>query len=139
LIENPTKGGKRELMKLVTPVGCRAVMCAIFAILLVVPSPAAEEVSKGKPIDLIEWAGGKFLYGTYYYPDHWPEEMWERDAQMMQAAGINLIKTGEGAWVTFEPAEGRFDFSWMDRAIQVFSAHGNQVHPRDARLVLKPV
>jgi beta-galactosidase len=42
----------------------------------------------------------------------------------MQAAGINLIKTGEGAWVTFEPAEGRFDFSWMDRAIQVFSAHG---------------
>ena len=50
--------------------------------------------------------------------------MWEKDAEMMQAAGINLIKTGEGAWATFEPSEGQFDFAWMDRAIKVFSAHG---------------
>ena len=76
-----------------------------------------------KKIDLINWAGGKFLYGRYHFPDHWLNR-WEKDAEMMQAAGINLIKTGEGAWATFEPSEGHFDFSWMDRAIKVFSAHG---------------
>jgi beta-galactosidase len=53
--------------------------------------------------------------------------MWSKDAEMMQAAGINMIKTGEGAWATSEPAEGKFNFDWMDRAIKVFSAHGIRV------------
>lgn len=88
---------------------------------------AAQQPAANQPVDLIALNGGKFIYGTYYYPDHWPESMWEKDAEMMQAAGINLIKTGEGAWATFEPAEGQFDFSWMDRAIQVFSAHGIKI------------
>jgi beta-galactosidase len=102
---------------------------AFWAVLVVLPTTALEGQTSAAnpPVDLIALNGGKFLYGTYYYPDHWPEEMWEKDAQMMQAAGINLIKTGEGAWGTFEPSEGQFDFAWMDRAIKLFAAHGIKV------------
>ena len=101
-------------------------LAAVLLLLVAVPA-RAQKSSTQQPIDLIALNNGKFLYGTYYYPDHWPEKMWEKDAQMMQDAGINLIKTGEGAWGTFEPAEGQFDFSWMDRAIKIFAAHGIKV------------
>lgn len=103
----------------------RTVLTAVLILLVAIPL-GAQKTAK-QPVDLIALNGGKFVYGTYYYPDHWPEEMWEKDAQMMQDAGINLIKTGEGAWATFEPSEGQFDFSWMDRAIKVFAAHGIKV------------
>ncbi len=101
-------------------------IAAVLILLVVIPLRAQTSATK-QPLDLIALNGGKFLYGTYYFPDHWPEEMWEKDAQMMQDAGINLIKTGEGAWATFEPSEGQFDFAWMDRAINVFAAHGIKV------------
>src|SRR5216683_874311 len=69
---------------------------------------AVAQNSSRKSVDLIEWNGGRYLYGTYYYPDHWPESMWDRDAQLMQEAGLNVIKTGEGAWGTMEPKEGQY-------------------------------
>jgi hypothetical protein len=37
-----------------------------------------------KPFDLIDWNGGKFIYGVDYYPEAWPEGQWEKDAIMMQ-------------------------------------------------------
>lgn len=77
-----------------------------------------------KPFDLIQWNGGKFIYGVDYYPEHWNETQWENDAKMMQAAGINFVRLAEFAWVKMEPAEGKFDFAWLDRALQVLNAHG---------------
>ena len=78
----------------------------------------------GKPFDLIEWNGGKFVYGADYYPEAWPESQWEKDAAMMQEAGINFVRMGEFAWVKMEPQEGHFDFAWLDRALKVLNAHG---------------
>ena len=74
--------------------------------------------------DLIQWNGGKFIYGVDYYPEHWNETQWEKDAQMMQAAGINFVRLAEFAWVKMEPVEGQFDFGWLDRALKVLNAHG---------------
>jgi beta-galactosidase len=78
----------------------------------------------GKPIDLIEWNGGKFIYGADYYPEAWPESQWEKDATLMQEAGINFVRMGEFAWAKMEPEEGHFDFAWLDRALKVLNAHG---------------
>lgn len=77
-----------------------------------------------RPFDLIQWNGGKFVYGVDYYPEHWEETQWEKDATMMQAAGINFVRLAEFAWVKMEPTEGQFDFIWLDRAIKVLNAHG---------------
>lgn len=99
----------------------------VLILLVNVPWSHAQSSPKSKVFDLIEWNGGKFYYGTYYYPDHWPESMWENDAAMIQAAGLNVIKTGEGAWVTMEPAEGQFNFGWLDKAVALFARHGIKV------------
>ncbi|MGE5646020.1 MAG: beta-galactosidase [Acidobacteriota bacterium] len=65
-----------------------------------------------------------FLYGVAYYPEHWPESYWERDARLMQEAGVNAVRMGEFAWYLMEPREGVYDFSLFDRAIAVLAKHG---------------
>ncbi|HUI44234.1 MAG TPA: beta-galactosidase, partial [Terriglobia bacterium] len=67
---------------------------------------------------------GHFIYGVDYYPETWSESQREKDAQMMQAAGINFVRLAEFAWVKMEPSEGRYDFEWLDRALKVLNAHG---------------
>jgi beta-galactosidase len=66
-------------------------------------------------------------YGADYYPEHWPEERWPLDARLMQEAGFNTVRLGEFAWSRLEPAPDRFDFGWLDRAIDLLGAHGIQV------------
>jgi beta-galactosidase len=66
------------------------------------------------------------LLGVPYYPEHWPEERWETDAQLMQEAGITRVRMGEFAWHRMEPVEGRFDFDWLRRAIDVCARYGIQ-------------
>jgi len=83
-----------------------------------------QQMPAGKPFDLIEWNGGKFIYGADYYPEAWDETQWEKDATLMQEAGFNFVRLGEFAWVKMEPQEGRFDFAWLDRALKVLNAHG---------------
>ena len=84
----------------------------------------AQQAPAGKSFDLIEWNGGKFINGADYYPEAWPESQWEKDAEMIQEAGINFVRMGEFAWVKMEPQEGHFDFAWLDRALKILNAHG---------------
>jgi beta-galactosidase len=102
--------------------GWRAFLAALFVLsplcLYSRPQPS------GQPFDLIKWNGGQFVYGVDYYPEAWSESQWEKDAEMMQAAGINFVRLAEFAWVKMEPSEGHFDFAWLDRALTVLNAHG---------------
>ncbi|MBN2394732.1 MAG: beta-galactosidase, partial [Anaerolineae bacterium] len=61
--------------------------------------------------------------GVDYYPEHWPRERWEIDAHMMQAAGFNVVRMAEFAWVNMEPQEGRFEFGWLDDALALLARH----------------
>lgn len=61
--------------------------------------------------------------GVDYYPEHWTPERWETDAQMMQDAGFNIVRMGEFAWINMEPQEGRFEFGWLDEALDVLARH----------------
>ncbi|MGH9433136.1 MAG: beta-galactosidase [Terriglobia bacterium] len=83
------------------------------------PSPPPQ-----RPFDIITWNGGKFVYGVDYYPESWDESTLQKDAEMMQTAGINFVRMGEFAWTKMEPEEGHFDFIWLDHALKVLSAHG---------------
>jgi beta-galactosidase len=75
--------------------------------------------------------------GTDYYPEHWvypyagtpeaPESRWERDAELMVAAGLSVVRMGEFAWGLYEPQEGKYDFGWMKRAMDVMGKAGIQV------------
>ena len=65
--------------------------------------------------------------GVCYYPEHWPEPMWPRDAARMAAAGIKYVRIGEFAWSRLEPKPGRFDWAWLDRAIDVLASAGLKI------------
>jgi beta-galactosidase len=65
--------------------------------------------------------------GACYYPEHWPEERWPRDAMLMQEAGINVVRIGEFSWSKLERREGEYDFTWLDRSIAIMEASGIKV------------
>jgi len=62
-------------------------------------------------------------FGCDYYPEHWPEERWEKDARMMKEARFNVVRMAEFAWAKLEPKEGQFDFNWLDKAIEILAQH----------------
>ncbi|MBU3672442.1 MAG: beta-galactosidase [Sinobacteraceae bacterium] len=62
--------------------------------------------------------------GVCYYPEHWPREWWRDDAQRMREMGLSQVRIGEFAWSRIEPAPGRFDWSWLDEAIEVLHDAG---------------
>lgn len=65
--------------------------------------------------------------GTCYYPEHWPESQWADDARRMKALGLSLIRIGEFAWSRIEPEPGRYDWAWLDRAIETLAGEGLEI------------
>ncbi len=65
--------------------------------------------------------------GVCYYPEHWPEEMWPRDAARMAQIGIKYVRIGEFAWSRLEPSPDVFEFDWLDRAIDVLANAGLKI------------
>lgn len=66
----------------------------------------------------------KLHLGAAYYPEHWQESAWQEDILLMKEAGFTVVRMGEFAWSTFEPAEGVYQFKWMDRVIQLCAEAG---------------
>ena len=60
----------------------------------------------------------RLLFGTAYYPEYMPYERTDQDIAMMKAAGMNTVRITESTWSTLEPAEGIFDFSYIDRVLE---------------------
>jgi beta-galactosidase len=65
--------------------------------------------------------------GVYYYPEHWPEEQWERDLKNIADLGFEFTHFGEFAWAFMEPEEGNYRFEWLDRAVGIADKHGLKV------------
>ena len=65
--------------------------------------------------------------GAYYYPEQWPREQWERDLGNMARLGFEFTHFAEFAWTYLEPEEGRFDFAWLDEAIDLAAKAGLKV------------
>ncbi len=67
------------------------------------------------------------IYGADYYPDHWQEDKWHEHVELMKQFGVEWVRIGEFAWSIVEPDEGKYDFSWMDRAIELLKKNGIKV------------
>jgi beta-galactosidase len=65
--------------------------------------------------------------GVYYYPEAWPAAQWARDHGNIKKLGLEFVHLGEFAWAFLEPAEGKFDFAWLDENIALAAAQGLKV------------
>jgi beta-galactosidase len=63
-------------------------------------------------------------YGGDYNPEQWPPETWEEDARLMKEAGVNLVTLAVFSWGRLEPSAGQYDFTWLDRVIELLYSHG---------------
>ena len=87
----------------------------IFIITFLIPLAAikAQEVNRFFPEkDLV-------TTGIYYYPEHWNETQWERDIKKISEMGFEFVHLAEFAWFKMEPQEGRFDFTWLDKVVNL--------------------
>ncbi|WP_207782570.1 beta-galactosidase [Phytoactinopolyspora limicola] len=75
-------------------------------------NPTTSRLSRLEAIDGL-------AYGGDYNPDQWPEDVWAEDARLMREAGVNLVSLPVFSWPRLEPEPGRFDFSWLDRVLDV--------------------
>ncbi len=72
-------------------------------------------------------------FGVDYYPEHWvfpyggtaenPEGAWDKEAELMVNAGINVVRIGEFTWGLCEPEEGKYDFQWLRRVMDIMARH----------------
>ena len=65
----------------------------------------------------------KVTLGVCYYPEHWPEELWEDDLLRMKAHGIDIVRIGEFAWNKVEPKEGVYTFEFFDKFLEITKKH----------------
>ncbi|MCK2216656.1 beta-galactosidase [Actinomadura sp. ATCC 31491] len=63
-------------------------------------------------------------YGGDWNPEQWPEETWRQDVALMREAGVNRVSVGIFSWSALEPAEGVYEFGWLDRALDLLAAAG---------------
>ena len=88
-----------------------AALCAATGLRLPLWARATDSADATQPAAL--------LFGVDYYPDQTPENLWEEDARMIAAAGLTNVRIAEFAWSLMEPSEGKFDFAWLHRAVDI--------------------
>nr|WP_321357722.1 beta-galactosidase [uncultured Draconibacterium sp.] len=65
--------------------------------------------------------------GAYYYPEHWDESQWERDIKHMAGLGFEFTHFAEFAWAQLEPSEGVYNFTWLDKAVELAAKYNLKV------------
>ncbi|GAB2625664.1 beta-galactosidase [Paractinoplanes abujensis] len=64
------------------------------------------------------------FYGGDYNPEQWPSDVWADDVRLMREAGVNLATVGVFSWARIQPAEGVFDYAWLDQVIDLLHEAG---------------
>ncbi|MGV8966322.1 MAG: beta-galactosidase [Cellulomonas sp.] len=90
------------------------------------PAPLTAASSHRAPTGWLPGVEG-ICYGGDYNPEQWPEEVWAQDVALMRRAGVNLVSIGIFSWALLEPAEGEFDFAWLDRLFALLHAGGIRI------------
>lgn len=91
----------------------RMVACFVFLLLAALPAMAQAPATAARLL----------LLGSAWYPEQWPESRWDKDLQLMQDAGLNVVRIGEFAWSSEEPSEGQYDLDWLEWAIRLAAKH----------------
>ncbi|HEV2344477.1 MAG TPA: beta-galactosidase [Actinocrinis sp.] len=69
----------------------------------------------------------KVLYGGDYNPEQWPQQVWDHDYQLFDAARIDTVTLGVFDWALIQPAEDVYDFSLLDRIVGRATTEGRAI------------
>jgi beta-galactosidase len=72
----------------------------------------------------VRWPTDGLSFGGDYSPEQWSSEVILEDMALMREAGVNLVTLGVFSWVIHEPRDGHFDFSWLDRMLDLLHDNG---------------
>ncbi|NBC70630.1 beta-galactosidase [Paenibacillus sacheonensis] len=66
------------------------------------------------------------MHGADYNPDQWlhDPDVLKEDIRLMKLAGCNVMAVGIFSWAALEPAEGVFEFGWLDGVLDTFAENG---------------
>ncbi len=73
------------------------------------------------------WDHGKIAYGGDYNPEQWPEETWEEDMRLLKLAHVDMLTLNVFSWAALQPSEDTYDFSRLDRIMDLAKDHGMKV------------
>ncbi len=100
----------------------QAISALVFVVFATVPSIASATHSTFVA-DKME----SILYGVAYYPEYTPYDRLDKDVELMQKAGITVVRVGESTWSSWEPRDDEFQFSWMQRVLDRLHEAGIKV------------
>jgi len=60
---------------------------------------------------------GRLCFGADYNPEQWPPDVWREDVALMRTAGVTMVTVGVFSWSWLEPAQGRYEFGWLDEVL----------------------
>ncbi|RUS28967.1 beta-galactosidase, partial [Jimgerdemannia flammicorona] len=63
-------------------------------------------------------------HGGDYNPEQWDSSIWDEDMDLMQKSYFTVPTLGVFSWVSLQPSETRFDFTWLDTVLDKLSAAG---------------
>jgi hypothetical protein len=74
------------------------------------------------------------LYGVAYYPEYMPDDRLDKDVELMQKAGISVVRVGESTGSSWEPREG-FSVCLDGKGSRSPARGRNQSHPGPAHVL----
>jgi beta-galactosidase len=92
---------------------CGATLRALLFLILIAAGHNLWAQSKPFAPDKME----TILYGVAFYPEYMPYDRLDIDVDLMQKAGITVVRVGESTWSSWEPRDGEFQFAWMQRIL----------------------
>lgn len=71
----------------------------------------------------------RIFYGADYNPEQWLDspEILKKDLELMKQAHCSIMSVGIFSWAKLEPAEGVYDFSWLDFVLDSLNSIGVKV------------
>ncbi len=70
---------------------------------------------------------GKMPYGGDYNPEQWTEDIWADDMKLLPEAGIDTVTLNVFSWASLQPNETTYDFSTLDRIVDMVSDKGMNI------------
>lgn len=63
-------------------------------------------------------------YGGDYNPEQFDREVWVEDIERMREASVTMVTVGVFSWSRIQPAEGEFDWEWLDEILGMLHEAG---------------